>query len=338
MNIRSARVEEAEALASVAGAAKAHWGYLQAQLEAWREDLSPSAVSIAEQPTFVAEVEGQLAGFCQLNRMADLVELEHLWVHPRFMGRGIGRALLARCLQQVAAWGVEAIHIDSDPNAEPFYKSCGAVRVGERPAPIEGEPARVRPQLRLSTRQPMPPALDFPDAVPELRGDLVLLRELTEDDVPAWFERASDPESALLAGDPIPASIDEGFQWLRRNRERFRQQAGIRWAIVPVGTTQSVGSIGLAISSQEERTAELGFVVGRAHWGRGLSTAAGRLVTRYAFDRLHLAEIRAELLASNLASRRVLKKLGFRFLRVIPDFEPSGSGFLEGHLYVLQKP
>src|SRR4051795_7600734 len=39
--------------------------------------------------------------------------------------------------------------------------------------------------------------LHFPDAVPTLFGDMVFLRELTEDDVPAWFERASDPESAV---------------------------------------------------------------------------------------------------------------------------------------------
>jgi ribosomal-protein-alanine N-acetyltransferase len=70
--------------------------------------------------------------------------------------------------------------------------------------------------------------LHFPDAVPELFGDSVTLRELTEDDIPSWYERATDAESAWLAGDPIPGSIEMGAQWLERNRERFRQQTGIR--------------------------------------------------------------------------------------------------------------
>src|SRR5262245_66690902 len=83
----------------------------------------------------------------------------------------------------------------------------------------------------------MPQTLHFPDAVPTLFGDMVYLRELTEDDVPAWFERASDTESAVLAGDPIPDSVEMGFHWLQRHRERFRQQAGIRWAIVPKEST-----------------------------------------------------------------------------------------------------
>jgi [ribosomal protein S5]-alanine N-acetyltransferase len=183
-------------------------------------------------------------------------------------------------------------------------------------------------------RQAMNQKLDFPNAVPELHGDSVHLREPTEADVPAWYERATDAESAALAGDPIPESIDMGFQWLQRNRERFRERTSIRWAIVPKGSTQSVGSIGLTIKSTEERIAELGFVIGRAWWGKGLGTAAAHLVVRFALDTLNLAEIRAELLESNIASRRVLEKTGFRFRSVIPDFDPLE----DGHLYVLQRP
>jgi ribosomal-protein-alanine N-acetyltransferase len=182
----------------------------------------------------------------------------------------------------------------------------------------------------------MSQGLDFPDAVPELSADAVCLRALREDDIPAWYERASDPESAALAGDPIPESIDVGFQWLERHRDRFRQRTGIRWAIVPAGATGSVGSIGLAIAPDADRVAELGLVVGRAHWGKGIGTAATHLVTRYAFDTLGLAEIRAELLQSNLASRRVFEKLGFHLECTLPGFDRSDQGSEDGYRYVLR--
>jgi [ribosomal protein S5]-alanine N-acetyltransferase len=181
----------------------------------------------------------------------------------------------------------------------------------------------------------MSKTLHFPDAVPALVGDVVYLRELTEDDVPAWFERASDPESAVLAGDPIPESIDMGFQWLQRHRERFRQQTGIRWAIVPNGSAASVGTIGLTITSEEERIAELGIVIGRASWGKGIGTAATRLVTDYAFGTLGLAELRAEVLQRNLASRRLLEKAGFHLLRAIPGDPRSDTDFEDCFLFVL---
>ena len=181
----------------------------------------------------------------------------------------------------------------------------------------------------------MSQTLHFPDAVPTLFGDIVYLRELTEDDVPAWFARASDPESAVLAGDPIPESIEMGVQWLQRHRERFRQHAGIRWAIVPKGSTDSVGTIGLTITSKAERIAELGIVIGRADWGKGIGTSAAQVVTGYAFSTLGLAEIQAEVLQRNLASRRLLEKLGFQLLRSIPGDPHSETDFEDCFLFVL---
>jgi ribosomal-protein-alanine N-acetyltransferase len=179
-------------------------------------------------------------------------------------------------------------------------------------------------------------ALRFPDTVPEFRGETVYLREITERDVPAWYERASDPESSMLSGDPIPESPQMGVPWLQHHRERFRQQTGIRWAIVPKGSAVSVGTIGLTITSKEERSAELGIVIGRSHWGQGIGTSAARLVLRYAFDTLGLAEIRAEVLQSNVASRRVLEKLGFHFLQTIPGELQSDHGSQDCFLYALQ--
>ena len=181
----------------------------------------------------------------------------------------------------------------------------------------------------------MSQTLRFPDAVPALFGDMLYLRELTEDDVPAWFERASDPESAVLAGDPIPESVEMGFRWLQRHRERFRQQAGIRWAIVEKGSTDSVGTIGLSITSKEGRIAELGIVIGRSNWGKGIGTSAAHLVTGYAFGTLGLAEIQAEALQRNLASRRLLEKVGFRLLRTIPGDPHSETDFEDCFLFVL---
>lgn len=181
----------------------------------------------------------------------------------------------------------------------------------------------------------MSPTLHFPDAVPTLFGDMVYLRELTEDDVPAWFERASDPESAVLAGDPIPESVEMGVHWLQRHRERFRQRAGIQWAIVPQGSVGSVGSIGLTITSKELRRAELGIVIGRTSWGKGIGTSAAQLVTGYAFGTLGVAELHAEVLQRNLASRRMLEKVGFQLLRSIPGDPHSDTDFEDCLLLVL---
>ena len=183
----------------------------------------------------------------------------------------------------------------------------------------------------------MPRQLSFPDAVPNLDGELVYLREITEEDIPAWYARATDAESAALAGDPIPESIELGNKWLARIRDGFHEQTNIRWAIVLKGAKQSIGSIGFAINSKEDGFAELGAVIGRSFWSNGIGTSAAKVVIEYGFGGLGLTQIRAELLQSNGASIRVLEKLGFQRAGIIPDFEQSDARSEDGYLYVLTR-
>jgi [ribosomal protein S5]-alanine N-acetyltransferase len=160
--------------------------------------------------------------------------------------------------------------------------------------------------------------IKFPDDVPDLVGESVYLRELTEEDIPAWFARASDVEAADLAGDPVPESLDVGLQWLQRHRDKFREKTAVRWAILPAGSAVSVGTVGLSFKPGEERKAELGIVVARALWGKGIGTSAANLVNRYAFNTLGVIEIHANVLQRNPGSIRLLEKAGFQLLHVVP--------------------
>jgi ribosomal protein S18 acetylase RimI-like enzyme len=127
--------------------AKAHWGYSDEALANWRAELAISTEDLQERPAFVATVEGELAGFYSLRPAPSAWELDNLWVAPEFMHRGIGRSLLSHALATAARGGAMEVTVDADPNAEAFYASGGAVRRGEVPAPIRGQPGRVRPQL-----------------------------------------------------------------------------------------------------------------------------------------------------------------------------------------------
>jgi GNAT superfamily N-acetyltransferase len=151
MLVRRAQVEEHQVLSHIAVEAKAHWGYCADDLARWKADLIVSSDSLVRLPTFVVELDGEIAGFCQVGFTQQAAELDHLWVLPAHMGKGVGRALLDRALREVAACGYGDLLIDADPNAEGFYVACGAVRTGEKPAPTVGQPNRVRPQLVLSS-------------------------------------------------------------------------------------------------------------------------------------------------------------------------------------------
>jgi RimJ/RimL family protein N-acetyltransferase len=74
----------------------------------------------------------------------------------------------------------------------------------------------------------------------------------------------------------------------------------------------AVGCIGLEPRGDIERvSAELGYWLGVAHWGRGIATAAVRAVTRHALDGFGVCRVYALPIAHNVASCRVLEKAGF---------------------------
>ena len=152
MNLRRGVPTDIPALNRIAMAAKAHWGYSAQQLELWREDLAVSLDTLHLRPVCVAEEVNTVVGFVQVAMDVQPWELWALWVHPSQMGKGIGRALLIWASAFAAAGGQTELAVDSDPHAEGFYKACGARIVGSVAAPIPGNAARMRPQLRLPTR------------------------------------------------------------------------------------------------------------------------------------------------------------------------------------------
>jgi GNAT superfamily N-acetyltransferase len=138
VQIVPARPTDGAALSAIAWNAKAHWGYPGTWLEQWREHLTITPAFIAANPTFVAlSKSAEAIGFSSLRQTGNALQLEHLWVLPAHMGRGLGRALFEHAAR-VAARTANSLTIESDPNAEGFYLRMGAVRLGTVSSEIDG--------------------------------------------------------------------------------------------------------------------------------------------------------------------------------------------------------
>lgn len=190
------------------------------------------------------------------------------------------------------------------------------------------------------------------EAVPKLTTPRLVLRAPSELDIPAWFARATDVESASLAGDPVPDDISAGEQWFARSRQRFADGTAIQWSIDQAGVSGAIGTITLSFGATEAKAAALGFVLARAHWGHGLGSEAAREVLRYAFGTLALEQVTAEAAARNFASLRILAKLGFQHIESFIDesdgercerfaldgIEPATSGWAPGPIVADEEP
>lgn len=116
---------------------KAHWGYSTDFLERAAPELTVSEQDIADGKVSVAELDKRPVGFSVLD-LADPPELVALFVEPDVIGKGLGRALLSHALEQAQSAGVECLLIESDPNAERFYRGHGAAAVGQRTSSTTG--------------------------------------------------------------------------------------------------------------------------------------------------------------------------------------------------------
>ncbi|WP_329049507.1 GNAT family N-acetyltransferase [Streptomyces violaceus] len=143
--IRPARVTEAEILSDLALRSKAHWGYEAEFLDACRDELTVGANEVASRRATVADRDGHILGFTTLEGGPPTGVLGMMFVEPQVIGQGIGRLLFEHTIAAGRELGFAQLTIDADPNAEPFYRSMGAVRIGNVPSgSILG---RVLPQM-----------------------------------------------------------------------------------------------------------------------------------------------------------------------------------------------
>ena len=135
INLRAAQPDEAAILSALALRSKAYWDYSDDFLNACREELAvtPERIRDGAFHFVVAEKSGEIVGFFGVERLSpSQFELEALFVEPDRIGSGIGRSLMDRAKNYVAACGGGTLWIQGDPNAEKFYRAAGGRRVSDR--------------------------------------------------------------------------------------------------------------------------------------------------------------------------------------------------------------
>jgi GNAT superfamily N-acetyltransferase len=148
VTVRPARAAEAEAISALALRSKAHWGYDADFLTACRADLTIRPEWCDGVRLVVAEQDGVLLGYARVAGEPPVGELAGLFVDPAAIGRGVGGVLLRHAVRMAAGFGMTALEIESDPNAEPFYRHAGAVRTGVARSTVD--PDRLLPRLELA--------------------------------------------------------------------------------------------------------------------------------------------------------------------------------------------
>lgn len=146
-----------------------------------------------------------------------------------------------------------------------------------------------------------------------LETERLIMRNWKESDILDFFEYASIEGISKLTGWPHHEHIEDTKKILKGFIEN-----DIEYALVLKEENKVIGSLGL-----HKRTAdpnykaniqrEIGYVLSKAYWGRGLMPEAVREAIKYAFEVIKVDVLWCGHKSFNLQSKRVIEKSGFRF-------------------------
>ena len=143
-----------------------------------------------------------------------------------------------------------------------------------------------------------------------LETDRLILREFTIADAEKLFELNSDPEVIKYTGDVPFDSIDAAKDFLAKYSD-CRDNGYGRWAVILKSNHEFIGWCGLHLN--EEKLLDLGFRILRSHWNNGYASEAAQACVKYGFEVLGVDQIIGRVVSENIASVKVLEKLGMSF-------------------------
>ena len=152
------------------------------------------------------------------------------------------------------------------------------------------------------------------DSGPGLCTERVVARPFRPGDVPYAHPVFADPEVMRFAAGTPDTDIESSRARLARYVDLQTERGFSKWALWDRDSGAYLGDAGLTVLA-ETREVELGYRLGRAHWGRGLATEVATAWLAHALGPLGLPRVIGFADERNAASIRVLQKIGMTFAR-----------------------
>lgn len=158
--------------------------------------------------------------------------------------------------------------------------------------------------------------VSFPHTLSSTR---LLLRPISTTDTAALFQVFSDPEVTEFWSGAAWTDVKQAEAMVEEAVLGYESGAILRYAIALADSDQLIGICNLRGFFAQNRRCELGYALGRAHWGCGYAREALQSLLGHAFATLDMNRIEADIDPRNTASQRLLEGLGFRFEGLMPE-------------------
>ena len=162
-----------------------------------------------------------------------------------------------------------------------------------------------------------------------LETERLLLSPWQAADWTAFRPIATDPEVMRYITGGVPWSDERIRSFVDCQVQLYEERAFCRWKLVEKATGDMIGFCGVGLWHDAP---EIGWWLARTCWGRGLATEAARVALDDILVRIKLERVISVAMPANVASIRIMQKLGLRFVR---NFENEGVPLVQ---YAIERP
>ena len=146
---------------------------------------------------------------------------------------------------------------------------------------------------------------------PTLETTRLRLRPVRDTDAEMLFSLHGNATVLRYWDAPPWTDRDRARKFILACHEMAERGTGARLAVKRISDGDFLGWCGLSSWNPEYRSASLGYCFSESSWGHGYATESARSMLTWAFDTLDLNRVHSETDTRNVASARVLEKLGF---------------------------
>lgn len=168
-----------------------------------------------------------------------------------------------------------------------------------------------------------------------IETERLLLREMLPTDDLGMFELDSNPAVHLYLGNNPVKSIEKSREMIAIIRQQYLENGIGRWAVILKETGEFIGWSGLKLEKNvngHQTYYDLGYRFIQKYWGKGYAFETAKAFVDFGFNEMQLPVINAYADFDNLNSRKVLEKVGMKFVN---SFELDG---VEEVWYELKNP
>ena len=169
---------------------------------------------------------------------------------------------------------------------------------------------------------------------PVLQTRRLRLRPLVEADAPALHPMLADPELMTYSADGPLGTVDDVRIYLAEEAAPGNQRT---WAITRTGDDRAIGWVSGSEADGDhtgDGVTEIGFILAREAWGRGIAREAVSAVIDHLFAQGR-KRVFADADTENTASILLLERLGFRRERLLRDEWETHLGLRDSLIYGL---